>query len=286
MDMPFIGAEAIRAGIITRGQLRWNHSPMHPGIYLKNDAEETLEVRTVAAWLRHGRRGVIAGLAASALHGAAWVEPETPIEIITDHTRSRKGVVVREERLADDEIVWIGDLPVTSIRRTALDLARHLPRDDAVPALDALAAATGITVDDVVPLLARYRGAKWIRRARVAVDLLDGGAQSPRETWLRLLLIDAGYPRPRTQIRVTDGVQEAFLDMGYDEIKVGLDYEGEHHSEDRDQYIHDIGRSQLVESQQWLDIKVVKEHSRAYVLHRVASAFEQRGWPPPPAISA
>lgn len=175
---------------------------------------------------------------------------------------------------------------MTSVARTAFDLARHLRRDDAVAALDALAAATGVTVDDVLPLLARYRGAKWSRRARVALDLMDGGAQSPRETWLRLLLIDAGYPPPRTQIRVTDGVQEAFLDMGYDEVRVGLDYEGEHHSEDRDQYVHDIGRSQLVDGQGWLDIKVVKEHSRAYILHRVNSAFEQRGRPSLPASSA
>lgn len=59
-----------------------------------------------------------------------------------------------------------------------------------------------------------------------ALALLDAGAQSPKETWLRLLLIDAGLPKPRTQIRVSDGFNEALIDMGYDEPKVGLDYEG------------------------------------------------------------
>lgn len=214
------------------------------------------------------------------------MEPGTPIEIITEHTRPREGVVVREERLSADEVVRIGDLPVSSVARTLLDLARHLPRDKAVPAMDALAAATGAMRDDVLPLLARYRGAQQIRRARSSLELMDGGAQSPRESWLRLLLIDAGYPPPRTQIRVTDGVQEAFLDMGYDDIQVGLDYEGEHHSEDRKQYVHDIGRSQLIAGQGWLDIKVVKEHSPAYILHRLDSAMAQRGWRPPAASSA
>ncbi len=33
---------------------------------------------------------------------------------------------------------------------------------------------------------------------------MDAGAQSPKETWLRLLLIDAGFPRPQTQIPVFD----------------------------------------------------------------------------------
>ena len=285
MDMPFIGSEAIRDGILTRGQLRWNHTSIHPDVYRANDAEETLEMRAVAAWLRSGRRGVIAGQAASALHGAAWVDPGTPIEIIAKPMRRRKTVVVRNEHVGADEIVRIGDLAVTSIARTAVDLARHLPRDEAVPALDALSAATRLTLDDVRPLLERHRGARWIRRANIALDLMDGGAQSPKETWLRLVLIDAGCPRPRTQIRVSDGINEAFLDMGYKEIKVGLDYEGEHHSEDRKQYVHDIGRSALVDGQGWLDIKVVKEHSRAFILHRVASAFEQRGWQRPPGAS-
>jgi hypothetical protein len=106
-----------------------------------------------------------------------------------------------------------------------------------------------------------------------------------RAGFVALLLIDAGYPRPRTRIRVSDGINQAFLDMGYDEIKVGLDYEGEHHSEDRTQYVHDIGRSALVDGQGWIDIKVVNEHSRAFILHRVASAFEQRGWQRPSGAS-
>ena len=44
---------------------------------------------------------------------------------------------------------------------------------------------------------------------------------------------------------MSDGTNQAFIDMGYDEPMVGLDYEGEHHSTDRDQYLHDIGRAEL-----------------------------------------
>jgi very-short-patch-repair endonuclease len=110
---------------------------------------------------------------------------------------------------------------------------------------------------------------------------MDAGAQSPRETSLRLLLIDSGLPAPRTQIRICDGVKEAFIDLGYDEPKVGLDYEGAHHSAQRKQYVHDIGRAEFIESQGWIDIKVVAEHSRRFTLHRVAEAFARRGWSPP-----
>lgn len=79
---------------------------------------------------------------------------------------------------------------------------------------------------------------------------------------------------------MSDGYREAFIDMGYDEAKVGLDYEGSHHSTDRGQYVHDIGRTELIDNQGWIDIKVVKEHSRAFVIHRVREAFTRRGWAP------
>lgn len=96
---------------------------------------------------------------------------------------------------------------------------------------------------------------------------------------MRLLLIDAGLAAPRTQIRVTDGINEAFIDMGYDEPMVGLDYDGQHHSTDRVRYVHDIGRAELIERQGWIDIRVVAEHSRRFILHRVSEAFGRRGWP-------
>lgn len=193
-------------------------------------------------------------------------------------------MIIREERIAADEITWIGELPVTSLARTALDLGRHLPRDRAVAHLDALAAAIGVSAIEVADPLERYRGARGVRRAREALALMDGGAQSPKETWLRLLLIDAGLPVPRTQIRVTDGSRVAFIDMGYDEPMVGLDYEGAHHSTKRTQYVHDIWRAELIDRQGWIDLRVVAEHSRQFILHRVREAFARRGFtsPPPP----
>ncbi|HTI76690.1 MAG TPA: hypothetical protein VL634_16950 [Mycobacterium sp.] len=277
----FVGTEAIDDGRLTRGQLRWNFTAVHPGVYLANEVERTLSLNAVAAWLWTGRRGVIAGRAAAALHGAKWVDASTPIELIAEHTRRRDGVIVREERIGADEITYIGELPVTTIARTALDLARHLPRDVAVRHLDALAAATGVLPDDALELAAKYRGLRGIRRARIALALMDSGAESPKETWLRLVLIDGGFPRPRTQIRVCDGVQEAFIDMGYDEPMVGFDYDGWHHSQNRDQYVHDIGRAEFIEREGWIDIRVVAEHSRRFVLHRAREAFTRRGWVPP-----
>jgi hypothetical protein len=213
------------------------------------------------------------------MHGALWVHPGTPIELIAPATRPPRGIFTRDELISDDELVLIDGMAVTSPARTAFDLARHLHRDLAVHHLDALARATGIKAADVLALRDRYRRARGRDRCGVAVDLMDGGAQSPKETWLRLLVIDEGFPRPRTQIHVTDGINNAFLDMGWDGPMIGLDYDGEFHQTDRPRFIHDIGRNELVRSQGWLDLHVVAEHRRAFIVHRLKEAFAQRQYP-------
>jgi hypothetical protein len=280
MSTPFIGSAAVASGLLTRGQLRWNYTAIHPDVYIPKDAKRTLDLRTRAAalWVPSC---IIAGRAAAALHGASWIEAATPIEMIGRARRRQPGIIVREERIRADELMRLDDLLVTTPARTALDIARHLPRSEAVAHLDALAAATGLDAASGLSLADRYTGARGIQRARAALPLTDPGAQSPRESWLRLLLIDAGYPRPVTQIPVTDGYATAFVDLGWDEPKIGLEYEGAHHQTDRGQHVRDIGRYDMLEELGWLIIRVVKEHSRGYILRRVDDAFNRRQLPLP-----
>jgi hypothetical protein len=46
------------------------------------------------------------------------------------------------------------------------------------------------------------------------------------------------------------------------------------------QYVYDIGRTELVERRGWIDIRVVSEHSRGFMLHRTREALARRGYPP------
>lgn len=66
----FIGSEMLKAGALSRGQLRWNYRAIFPDIYVPKTAKPSLRRRTVGAWLWSGCNGVIAGRAAAALHGA------------------------------------------------------------------------------------------------------------------------------------------------------------------------------------------------------------------------
>lgn len=280
MDEVFIGSAALANGGLTRASLRWNYRALFPGVYQSRRVVPTLGQRTRAAFLWSRRNGIIAGRAAAALHGARWVVATTPIEMLWQNGRPPDGILVRNERIDSDDIEYVNGLPVTTPLRTAFDLARHLPRDLAVRHLDALARATGVTACEILQLADRYPRARGLPRARIALPLMDGGAQSHQETRIRLILIDDGLPAPKTQILVSDGVNDAFIDMGYNEPKVGFDYEGKHHSEDRGQYVHDIGRAELIDGRGWLDIRVVAEHTRRFILHRAYAAFSRRGWTP------
>src|ERR1700724_176216 len=91
-----------------------------------------------------------------------------------------RGVQIWEERIDADEITVVDGMRVTTPARTALDLARHYRRDLAVAAIDALAQAVEVKMADIELLVDRYRGRRGMKAARVALELVDGGAQSPR----------------------------------------------------------------------------------------------------------
>ena len=118
-----------------------------------------------------------------------------------------------------------------------------------------------------------------MKAARVALDLVDGGAQSPKETWLRLLIVDAGFPRPQTQIPVRNewGWAEAYLDMGWEDIKVAVEYDGEHHQLSRYHYVKDIRRHEKVALQYgWIVVRVIAEDRPDEIIRRVAEARAPR----------
>lgn len=269
----------IGTGDVTRHELQRWYRPVYPGVYAPKGHELSLRDRTIGAWLWSGRRAVIAGVAASALHGARWVDDDTPIESIWANTRPPPGLIARDEMLADDEVTRVVGLPVTTPARTAYDLGRHLPRGQAVARLDALMRAKPFSIEDVLLLDKRHVGARGVRRLRSVLPLVDGGAASPKETWLRLLLIDAGLPVPTTQIPVNQNWRTiAVLDMGWERYVVAAEYDGDHHRSDRPQYVKDQRRLRKLEQLGWIVIRVIAEDRPDEIVARVRDALHARGW--------
>jgi hypothetical protein len=266
--------------MLTEHQLRRWYKPLFRDVYLPKWDAPSLEDRILAAWLWSRRRAVVAGVAASALHGALWVDPQTPIELVAPSARPQLGLVVRNETLDEDEVTYVKQLPVTTLARTAFDLGRHLPRGAALARIDALMRATPFSREDVNLLAKRYRGARGLRRLKEVLPLVDGGAACPRETWLRLLFIDAGLPTPTTQIPVYDGPGRfvAMLDMGWEQYKVAAEYDGDQHRTDRRQFVKDIDRLAKTQDLGWYVIRVVNEHRPDEIVRRVYQALVRRGY--------
>ncbi|HJR90097.1 MAG TPA: hypothetical protein VJ777_17320 [Mycobacterium sp.] len=275
-----VGSQALANGVVTEHDLRRWYDRMFRDIYTPKGYEPTLLDRIDGAWLRSGRNGVVAGVAASALHGAQWVDADIPVELIWDNTRPPPGIIARDERLENDEITTVSCISVTTSARTAYDLGRHLPRSEAIPRLDALMRATPFSMDEVLVLAKRHRRARGLTQLRAVLPLVDGGAASPQETRLRLLFIDAGFPRPTTQIPVVDGRGRLvrLLDMGWEDFMVAAEYDGDHHRTNRRAYVKDVRVLPKVERLGWNVIRVIKEDRDEEILDRAYRALIARGW--------
>jgi len=278
MTTVFLGSEALARNALTRGQLRARYRAVYPNVYTSRFAEPSLHANTVGAWLWSGRRAPITGRAASAMHGSKWVDEKAPVELLWPNNRPPQGIVTRDDHFTYDDVMELDGMAIATPQRTAYDLGRHLPPAAAVVHLDALSRATGLAAEHVSPLIDRYPGARHVRRLRRALDAMDGGSQSPKETWLRLLLVNAGFPRPRTQIPLADEFDRAFayLDMGWEDAKIAVEYDGDQHRTDRTRYAWDVKRLRLVDELGWLHVKVISEDRPPDILRRVAQAWAAR----------
>src|SRR6185437_6087665 len=276
----FVGSAAVRQGRLTPYELRSRFRSIYPDVYLPKYTTPSLRQRSEGAWLWSDRRGILAGLAAAALHGSDWIDNDVPIELVWRNRNAPAGIITRNHLIRADEFTRVAGLPVTTPARTAYDLGRLLPRSESVARLDALMRATPFSIEDVRRLIKRHPGARGLRRLRTALSLTDGGAASPKETWLRLLLIDAGFPTPTTQIPVHERWRlVAVLDMGWETYKVAVEYDGDQHRTDRRQYAKDQWRLRTLEALGWIVIRVIAGDRPDDVVRRAQAALRRRGCP-------
>lgn len=278
MAIPIRGADALADGSLTAGQLRHRFAPVFRGIYLPKGCRPTLHERIVAARLAVPR-AVIAGAAASALHGAQWVDDDVTIDLI-GRCRPQPGLKGREETLGRDEVMTVRDIPVTTPARTAFDLGRRLKRIPAIKRMDALMNAAPFAVEDVMLLTKVHPRARGLVDLREVLPHVDGGAESPQESWLRMLFVDAGLPSPTTQFVVytAEGRYIKRLDMVWEEYKVGAEYDGEQHLTDRTVYARDVWVGRELQRAQWSLIRVVKEDRGAQIVAHARAVLLARGW--------
>lgn len=279
-NWPFRGAEAVGSGAISARELRRFYTAIYPGVYAPRWVELTARQRAQAAWLWSRRSAVVAGLSAAGLLGAKWIEPTLAAELIHANRRPPAMLRVHSDTLLSGETTQIDGMAVTTPARTAFDLSRRLPVTSGVQRVDALMNATQLAVCDIRAVAEQHAGARGLVRLRTTIALVDGGAESPYESLTRLLLVRSGLPPPTTQIQVTDGYggTAAYLDMGWPEFRVAVEYDGAQHWTDARQRRRDIERIAAVEALGWLIIRVSSDMLRtpAVVVERARAALASR----------
>ncbi|WP_238396719.1 hypothetical protein [Mycolicibacterium sp. CBMA 234] len=283
-DWPFLGSEALAAGLVNRYQLDTGYDMVHRDVYIPRGAAMTPVDKAVAAWLWSGRRGVAAGLSAAALHGSKWIGADEPAEINQPSRHKTSGVLLHSDELSDDEICTVRGIRATTPARTAFDLGRQPGIASAVIRVDALLQACDWKLVEVQALIERHRGARGLVQLRRVVELADDGAESPQETRTRLLLTDAGIRPTDTQIEVF-GVYGEFvgrIDMGWCRWKVGVQYDGIQHWGDPRQRTRDIDQDVEYRNLGWRMVRVganLLDYRPRIVIERVWAALAAAGCP-------
>lgn len=152
---------------------------------------------------------------------------------------------------------------VTTPARTSWDLTQWLQVGDAVALIDVLLRRRLVTAAGLRDLAhARVGARRWKRMRRVAA-LVDGGAESPQESRLRVRLVLAGFPAPVTQFVVErDGRFVARVDLAWPQWKIAVEYDGLWHH-DPEQFHRDRQRLNRLLGEDWI------------VLHLTAKRFKE-----------
>lgn len=186
-----------------------------------------LTTRLTALQLAVGVPLVACDRTAAALHGFGTFDDGLLHVTAPDGRSLRPRAGVRlHQWVPRTPTVIAGGFAATAAADTAVDVAASVREIDILPALDA-ALAVGLPNDDLEEALLRAKGRRGIAAVRRWSTRADSRAQSPMESRTRYRLICAGLPPPDLQIRVELPGQTRFLDLGWEEIRLAVEYDGE-----------------------------------------------------------
>jgi hypothetical protein len=210
------------------------------GIYLDVEAPDDVATRAAAAALALPAGAVLCRSTVAWLRGIGDVrlphqrDDPLAIECVVEAGRTpvrRAGVRCYSAPLRQEDIVLDECFPRTTDLRTALDLARWIPRPMALASLDAAAHLGLIDLAQAQEEIGRFAGHRGAAQARELIAHAEPLTESFGESWLRLRVLDAGFPRPTAQIPVHDhdGRLVYRLDLGDERKRVGMEYDGDEH---------------------------------------------------------
>ncbi|MFV2021779.1 endonuclease domain-containing protein [Micromonospora sp. LOL_023] len=293
---PFSASRAIAAGLITRRMLNgpsWRR--ILPDVYVHKSSydpdDHRMWCRAAAARLPPG--AAIHELSAAFLWGVDILprrgpgQAVVPVHVALPKTARRYSHPILKSAhrtLAPDDITSFAGLPLTTGVRTAFDLGRSLPRAAALGALDTVLRRRLVTRKHLAAYIDTRPGLRGLQQVRELLALAEPLSESPMESRLRLLLHDAGLPKPIPQYEVRDaplggkGRFIARVDLAYPQWRIAIEYEGDHHRE-RATFRKDVYRFNALREAGWLALRFTADdvlRRKGQVVRKVRDAIAER----------
>lgn len=244
-----------------------------------------LATRAQAALIAVGPPAVLSGATSLALHGIS-VADEPTVHLTVPYARrveSRPGLAVHRAEFTEFDMIEIEGLPAFSLDLALADFLCDGDKRTAFAALDE--AMRGLAADHCLKLrenvrdrILDRRSKRGIHRAQMLLTLATGKAESPPESILRLIVVEAGLPIPEAQYEITaiDGRKLYVLDMAWPALRIALEYDGFVAHEERRE--HDAERDERLAGRGWVTIRAAAADLRdpSRVLSELRSHFERR----------
>ncbi len=236
---PFTRDMANAAGVTDRMLRGSPWRQVFTGVWVHGALADTRELRLQAARLLIPPCGVLCGLT-SAWAGGVDVRRLDDLDVHVafpkgKRIRKRPGLAVCQETLDPSDVALVDGVPVTTALRTAFDCLRWLRRVEGIVVADALTHAGLVQLDELAAYFASRRRLRNLRIGERLLEFVEPLTESPMETRLRMLLVDAGLPRPNPQYEVRNRLDDFVgrLDLAYPEVRLGVEYDGADHWKQR-----------------------------------------------------
>lgn len=244
-----------------------------------------LATRAQAALIAVGPPAALSGATSLALHGISAVN-DTAVHLTVPYARrveSRVGLVVHRAEFLPADVIELDGLAMFSLDLAMADFLCDGDKRTAFAALDE--AMHGLAPDhcrrlceNVRDRVLDRRSRRGIHRAQMLLALATGKAESPPESILRLIVVEAGFPVPEAQYEVEtiDGRKFYVLDIAWPEVRIALEYDGFAAHEERQE--RDAERDGRLAGRGWVTIRATAADLRdpSRVLAELRAQFTRR----------
>jgi hypothetical protein len=281
---PFRRSDALRAGPTVRELAGPGYRRVFHDVYVAAGVRLTALERARAACLVFPDAYASHHTAAAIWGGVPPDDWRTHISAPAGSVRSRRRGIAAHRAVTDADLRTYRGLRVAAPSQCFCELAAGGADLVSLVVLGDSLVKVGAATPEVLIAAADAWGRARAAVAGRAARLVREGVDSPQESRLRMLIVLAGLPEPQVNfvLRHENGDWKRRSELSYPELKLLIEYDGDHHLVSEHQWAVDLTRREELEHLGWRLLVIQKNHLHQHpedVLQRIVTARLDRGAP-------